>query len=264
MYPPSPTKTLTTPPATPGSRKLTSLYKGRWDVLTLEKGLTRMNEAGLINYSNMPPIKQNFTASNTTIHPVFRRANWRGIDQQEYGLLEPAIQLASGFLCEPSVISFFNGLSNNNLKPLNNPTAEAQFGQTLMTFDYNIHNLPGAFKEVLKMRDKVTWTFAPLDAWAETNLDHCISVRNLVTGVVVPKTMTSKIALAVDFLDVLQGKVDPSSFPRLKEECSPYDVQAARIRTIFLLAVAMIHELCHAFESGDRGLSDHLAFHDLH
>lgn len=238
-----------------------SPLKGQWDVITIAKGLTRMNASGLINHPNIQPIAKNFTGSNATIHPVFAQANWPGISQTDYDLLKPAIQLASAFLCEPAVVAYFNGMRNVHLKPLGDPRAEASRRQALVKFDLNFDDLPTAFKVVAQLKDCVQWTFGPTkatdSAWATTEDSGTVrDKKDPITRNKIGKTRHSTVILWEPYLEVLRGKIDPSVSPCIQEECQPYDKQAAMMRTIFRLAVTMIHELCHVHHFGERGLSD--------
>lgn len=238
-----------------------SPLKGRWDVITIAKGLTRMNASGLINYPNIPPIAKKFTGSNATIHPVFAQANWPGTSQTDYDILKPAIQLAPGFLCEPAVLAYFNGMRNVHMKPLGDPRAEASQRQAFVKFDFNFDDLPTAFKVVAQLKDCVQWTFGPTKAtdkaWATTEDGGTVrGKKDPITRNKISKTRNSTVILWERYMDVLRGKIDPSVSPRIQEECQPYDKQAAKMRTTFHLAVTMVHELCHVHHFGERDLSD--------
>lgn len=48
------------------------------------------------------------------IHPILRRGMWKGIDDDQYDLMEPAILLASAMLDDPATLAFFHAIADTS------------------------------------------------------------------------------------------------------------------------------------------------------
>lgn len=72
---------------------------------------------------------------NDALHPVFKQANWRGITDQDFARLRPALRLASNLLFEPTILQFFTGLMRTPLPEITNfPLATVKYGKPAQVY----------------------------------------------------------------------------------------------------------------------------------
>lgn len=109
--------------------------------------LKDLNRNGFIDYpaDRMPPVDPNFGVPGVRaapyipggqflppnpIHPVWRRENWK-VSDADYNSLRPVLRLASCFLYEPTMFSWWKGLFYRPAPVLNDPKLAAKFPGTV-------------------------------------------------------------------------------------------------------------------------------------
>lgn len=117
-------------PFTPGANKNRSWHGGEPILKRLR--LKDLHRNGYIDHPSgvFPPIEtDNFQVRNTFnlvdpvtgaatekynfIHPIFKPENWVQLAPEDYERISPGLRLASSFLCEPSVLGFFQAMLRN-------------------------------------------------------------------------------------------------------------------------------------------------------
>lgn len=116
---------------------------------------------------------------NDALHPVFKQANWKGITDQDFARLRPALRLASNLLFEPTILQFFTGLMRTPLPEITNfPLATAKYGK-LRKFTAappygkdkkGLEEAVATWKSLSKLQDYVQWEFGENSrgAWGVT------------------------------------------------------------------------------------------------
>lgn len=229
-------------------------FTGRWCKLTTKFGLPTLDKEGIINYEKIAPgyipYAQDFTGGGRYIHPVFFQQNWTNLQPGDWDLLQPAIKLATAFLDDPGVVTFFNGMFPKNLKPLQDALSVVSAQQPLHTFEPNWRDLHVAHKVLAQMGPFIKWRIDNTGTdWAYTDAVTWLPANKIVDalGNTTYTTTGSEITITERFRDVLNGKTDPSQYQRVQAELTPYDLYAAKSRSTFFLTVTLLHELVHAW-----------------
>lgn len=177
------------------------------DFLIAGFGLKALNDNGMINYPDAPANDIGPAWPTGEVHPVFARKNWLGLGDADWAHLQTALKLATCFLYDPAIITYFTSLLN--LTPLPDPgnKQKNKLKQDLFSFghDRTIHDADTimAFKRMAEMRDRVTWEFTthqpganrslPKNAWGITYPCHAGYGAMYVTHNPAPTTFTQPL-----------------------------------------------------------------------
>ncbi|KAF1345816.1 hypothetical protein BDV97DRAFT_401198 [Delphinella strobiligena] len=238
--------------------------------------LKDLNNNGFIDYpaNTMPPLDPNsgvpgvraapyipggqFLPQNP-IHPVWRRENWM-ISDADYDLLRPVLRLASCYLYEPIMFPWWKGLFYRPAPVLNDPKLAAKFPGTVshqmfvrehsMTDYAGILEAQVVWQRLDDLKNCVQWRFGgqvsqayatTYPSWVSPGL---LDIPSLTCG--------SDVHIREEYLEMIRGNVKPRSFPKAEG----FSGSAAALRTIFLLATTLVHELNHVIGFAFQDRSD--------
>ncbi|KAI4716848.1 hypothetical protein E4T48_06978 [Aureobasidium sp. EXF-10727] len=261
----------------------------KWHALLDKWGFPVLEKAGFLRYDApeedeyMAPIGRLAKARNPSgdddklIHPVLRREMWKDINDEEYGLLEPALLLASALLDDPATLTFLYAVADVKAMTEFQDTVHGVGKVVSMPTTLTNAQQTAVFEKILAMRSWMTWNFAPqrdmladnaygLTDWRKDANDEKMRASS-------QDCYQSEVFLCQTFLDVLQryeddfsngtsthkesleawldrANVPASRRPKVIDATSAYD------RTNFFLADTIVHEFAHAFNGAYFPLPD--------
>lgn len=249
---------------------------------------------GVINYlpAPMPPVSYNFAHALSrfggvmpALHPIFARENFICSDVA-YTELEPALELASSFINEPTMQPFFEAvMDTKRYQDIKSPKFEARFGHRPQIFDVksldpktSMKDAMAIWKTVAQLKDAVEFfimgdnlcegrdaedSYMSTRSWqiegtglksvsVQTSIPPHKRLNCAVTDECNrPKASGSTIIMHQYWIDALQSKGSQAEdFPHYDDQ--PPDLEAAYMRTILVTAITLCHELTHALRYATR------------
>jgi len=223
----------------------------RNDPLLTQIGLDELNNRGYINLHDASIDLSFRNCSDDEIHPLFQRGRWsqKDLATMDFDALRPTLRLASRLLqCNTSIYYLSAILDQANygtidpkyLRPESNP---------------NWFRVPDNLSTEKKLATRAalddlvtrtTWQLLDSKVYPDiagmTRL-HWVPVDPPIVGM--PQIRTTKLYLASIFIDILCRGVSPASFA---VEWTPgTDAESARLRYSLVCAIALVHEVMHAF-----------------
>jgi hypothetical protein len=142
-----------------------------WHYLIEKWGLPLLEKAGFLNYyppehdRDMDPIGRLAEARNPSkefnerIHPVLRQDMWRGLDDDDYQILKPALLLASTFLDDPATLTFLYAITDIDSMTEFNDSAHGKCKVAHVPAVLTDAQETAVYDKVLAMRNWMSWRF---------------------------------------------------------------------------------------------------------
>ncbi|KAF1347055.1 hypothetical protein BDV97DRAFT_423662 [Delphinella strobiligena] len=207
-----------------------------------------------ITFSLADPVTGAANDKYNFIHPVFKPENWVQLAPEDYERISPALRLASSFLCEPSVLGFYQAIIRAPQR-LHDSDAEALLKRKVYcigTSPMLRQSLPVVAQIMVRMQHHVKWHFGNGNltgtAWMVTNYD--LNKDGLHPN---RRSMSSDVHIRPEFLEVFRQKIHVSQFAKAEN----FDNAAAYCRTANFFAHGLLHELYHALHSAAVPTMDH-------
>ncbi|KAH0372369.1 hypothetical protein KCU65_g1204, partial [Aureobasidium melanogenum] len=248
-----------------------------WDVqyrLGPPSTSVRWNSSSFMHPTGGFASKRNPTGMNDErIHPVFRREVWQNLTEPDYQTIMPALLLASAFLDEPSTLCLFHAISvpADQMTTIEDPNLKnckrLQVPETLTEPEQW-----AVFHKISAMRQWTSFFWESSDKLKARGafgfcrpLVHKDGSNITASG---PHTRQSEIALSMYHLEVLRGLRSQTDstynyyrykarkyFDKTLKSAGVLDshrppetcIDSVRLRTTFLFAALLVHELAHAF-----------------
>ncbi|KAH0003978.1 hypothetical protein KCU78_g13620, partial [Aureobasidium melanogenum] len=224
-------------------------------------GLQLLDAAGFINYEQddgdayMDPegrwarTRNPHNLEAERIHPIFRKDMFRNLTDAGYGLILPAILLASAWLDDSTTLNFFYGVWA--------PEQRTSFWDVDLGHCAIVH-VPQTLSEysqrethekIVAMRNWTSWRFVNASGLADRGALALTRTMVDANGERIPAsapyTHQSQIRLSKFTLKIL-NTLDSAGIPDSRR-FEQFDLHPAIMRTYLMLASTMIHEFVYAF-----------------
>ncbi|KEQ81328.1 hypothetical protein M438DRAFT_279907 [Aureobasidium pullulans EXF-150] len=224
-----------------------------WHPLLEKWGLQVLKKAGFINYS-------------LHIHPVFRKAMWKDLEDEDYKVIEPALLIASAYLDDEITLTYFHAMAAG-------PEEMGTFSDDVLG-ECNIATIPEtlarekqieAYAKIRKMCDFTTWKFESVHRMSKS---HCTGMMkplfqtetdSMTPPDTISNTHQSEIYLSDQFGPQLllyeqQAGAGNRTYDTLQRAAGipPNKMitilaEGVLARTTVTLAITILHEFVHAF-----------------
>ncbi|KAH0411962.1 hypothetical protein KCU90_g18251, partial [Aureobasidium melanogenum] len=174
------------------------------------------------------------------IHPCLQRSQWKNMNEDEdWEAILPSVELASRFLHDPGITPFFAGLADNNIRNLDDPIHQKTHNREFAQWEFD--NTVG--KENNTAIENALFAMMAFRKWIVLGFEMLEDCHGLPGW----SDAEQKCVIGLDIRYPRVLREDPGQGAQgWPQPWSPgTDEETARLRTRFLLASIIIHEIAH-------------------